>query len=151
MGKVFCGSHRRQCCDGCDACPSCAGRIFSLRLFRCPFGWCPPVRVCPECIAKHGINENRREKHASCARYSARFQAELDAQKAAASMGLPVIKAGVSTRDGKVFAWTTTGNYRVPSADYHEALQRQDNVLSLEHAVRTADEYPPEVYGQRKE
>jgi len=145
LGYSICVPHNRRTCDACDACPACYGLTF--RHFRCPFGWCPRFRACIPCTEKHGFS-TAKAKHQQCQRSSERFHAELAAQRKATDAGLPVIKAGVSCGDGRVFAWTTLGNYRLPSEDYQAGLDRQDNVVSLDRAERTTAEHPKEVYGE---
>lgn len=36
----------RLCCDHC-------GESGGVRKIKCPFGWCPPAALCPDCRVKH--------------------------------------------------------------------------------------------------
>ena len=43
----YCYDHDgRLCCDICS-------RSGGVRRHKCPFGWCPPIAVCPECRSEH--------------------------------------------------------------------------------------------------
>ncbi len=137
MGTTRCGSHNRICCDVCGKCPSCYG--FRMTRVPCPVGWCGPWRVCPECKPKV-------RDHSKCRVYSAKFHGEQARQKEATSAGLPVIRAGVNLPNGRVFAWTTQGNYEVESTTYHAGLEHPAHVLSTEGATGRNEERPAEVY-----
>ena len=74
-----------------------------------------------------------------------KFREKQAAQKQATVNGLPVIQAGVSLPNGRVFAWTSQGNYEVSRDAYKQGLARMDCVVSLEGAIPRTDDYWPKI------
>jgi hypothetical protein len=56
------------CCDGCDN----AGGV---RRVRCPFNYCQPAALCPDCRAREPKGAARKRQHAECERLSTLFHA----------------------------------------------------------------------------
>ena len=55
MGYSYDGQGR-LCCDGC-------GSSGGVRKFRCPFGWCQPAALCPECRSNKHRSWLTKELH----------------------------------------------------------------------------------------
>ena len=147
MGYSICGTHGSRTCDRCDECPKCEreGKAqFRMRIDRCPAGWCGETRLCPACKAITPLN------HIRCAAYSRDFKEQLQREAEATAAGLPVIKAGVGLPSGRVFAWTTIGNFEVATHTYRAGLEHPAKVLEIEGAMRRTEERPPEVYRGRR-
>jgi len=125
MGYSTCGRHGARTCDKCDRCPTCDG-LKRLRIIKCPVNWCGPYRLCQDCAPSA-----RTWDHDSCKQGSARAATERAAREAAEAAGHPVVRAGVNLPSGRVFAWTTRGNFEVEAATYRAAVERADSVLDI--------------------
>lgn len=141
MGYCSCGLHGSRLCDNCSACSQCDN--VRMRWSRCPHGWCSPEKFCSNCWKK--LHDSI--SHETCRVSHVRFAQQEEARLEAIQQGLPVIQAGVSLPSGKVFAWTSQGNFEVDVNVYHASLETLNHVLDIHGAIPRQEELPSEVYG----
>ncbi len=128
------------CCDVCGGYPAIKKP--------CPSNWCQAIALCGTCRKSADIKHKWAHVwHSTCTASSARFRREESDRAAAESAGLPVIKAGVQLPNGRVFAWTSLGNFEVDRKIYHAGIETKGKVLDISTARARFDERPAEVYG----
>ena len=142
MGHSTCGAHGRRTCDRCDRCPTC--HDFRLTRHGCPVGYCPTFYGCPTCWAE----VKGKISHDSCRVSSAQYHESLRLRAVAEEAGFAVIRAGVGLPSGRVFAWTTKGNFEVSAETYDLGLHDPAHVLDLLGAETRHEERPQEVYAR---
>lgn len=94
MGYCYESSTGRLCCDVCDH----AGGV---RKFRCPFGWCQAIALCPECRRKHPEYVSAEtHRQAGCEKRHQEFAEHEDQRKALIEFG-EFVRCSALTHRGK--------------------------------------------------
>lgn len=67
MGYCYCGG--KLCCDVC-------GDYGGVRKYRCPFGWCQKVALCPKCKREHPEYTSKayHREHGNCEVHHLEFE-----------------------------------------------------------------------------
>lgn len=85
----------RLCCDVC-------GSTGSTRRYRCPFGWCQAVALCPRCRASHAhiLTRAHHRKH-GCEQRHSEFAGQMAQRQRMLSCGL-YVRCSALSHNGEV-------------------------------------------------